>query len=372
MSNMSTPDLSPHVQCLDITKRFGSHLVLDSVNLNVAKGQFLTILGPSGCGKTTLLRIIAGLDEPNGGAVHIAGADVSRLSPARRGVGIVFQSYALFPNLTAWENVSYALKHSLKKTKFFGSRVDELLHLVGLSSYFGHYPSQLSGGQQQRVALARALALSPQLLLLDEPLSALDAKVRVHLRGEIKKLVADMGITGIMVTHDQEEALSMSDVVAVMNNGKVIQCATPSELYEKPKDGFVASFIGSMNFIAEADRKKRGVFKTNLCENSTLLTHNDCLPQHEPPLLGIRPEHIQLIEHPYKNANCFRAKLTNLEYRGSYYRVGLELTAGLKNISLAADWPAPLVMEKGLRIASPVHIHIPPEHLHAFEKKSLR
>lgn len=366
---MSAATLLPHVQCLGISKRYGSHLVLDSVYASVGKGQFLTILGPSGCGKTTLLRIIAGLEDPCSGIVRIGGQDVSRLSPAKRGVGIVFQSYALFPNLTAWENVAYALRHSLKRPKFFNARVDDLLNLVGLTNYSGHYPAQLSGGQQQRVALARALALSPQLLLLDEPLSALDAKVRVHLRAEIKKLVAEMGITGIMVTHDQEEALSMSDLIAVMNKGKIVQCASPAELYENPKDDFVASFIGSMNFIKEADRKERGVFKTELCEHTPLHSYKDDLPLQIAPLLGIRPEHIQLTERSQTNVNCFRAKLTGLEYRGSYFRVGLELNAGLKNISLAADWSAPLVLEKGLQISTPVSIRLPPEHLHAFEKR---
>ena len=366
---MSDAISKPHDQCLNISKKYGAHLVLDGVHASVGKGRFLTILGPSGCGKTTLLRIIAGLEEPDAGLVRINGQNVTMLSPAKRGVGIVFQSYALFPNLTARENVAYALKHSLKRPKFFGARVDDLLNLVGLGSHTDHYPAQLSGGQQQRVALARALALSPQLLLLDEPLSALDAKVRVHLRGEIKKLVNEMGITGIMVTHDQEEALSMSDLVAVMNKGRIIQCASPAELYEKPKDGFVASFIGSMNFISEAARKERGVFATELCAQSSLFSHNDHLPLNAPPLLGIRPEHIELMDRANVNGNCFRARLTGLEYRGSYYRVGLELSTGLKNISLAADWSAPLVLEKDLRVSSPVDIRLPPEHLHAFDKR---
>ena len=353
---------TPHVQCQGISKRYGANLVLDDVNVSVDKGQFLTILGPSGCGKTTLLRIIAGLEDSCAGIVRINGKNVARLSPAKRGVGIVFQSYALFPNLTAWENVAYALKHSLKRMKYFGPKVDELLDLVGLGHCSNHYPAQLSGGQQQRVALARALALSPQLLLLDEPLSALDAKVRLHLRGEIKKLVREMGITGIMVTHDQEEALSMSDLVVVMNEGRVSQCASPTELYENPKDVFVASFMGSMNFIHDADRTGRGVFKTELCTQSALLTHKDDLPLNVPSFLGIRPEHVQLVDALRDNVNCFRAKLTGMEYRG-------ELSTGLKNVSLAADWGVPLVMGKGLQVSEPVNIRLPPEHLHAFEKR---
>ena len=363
------PNNSPHIQTIGVSKQYGSNLVLDNVSISVDKGQFLTILGPSGCGKTTLLRIIAGLEDQCEGIVKIGGKDVSALSPAKRGIGIVFQSYALFPNLTAWENVAYALKHSSKKIKLSKARVDELMELVGLSSFTESYPAQLSGGQQQRVALARALALSPQLLLLDEPLSALDAKVRLHLRAEIKRLVKEVGITAIMVTHDQEEALSVSDMVVVMNKGKIVQCATPAELYENPASDFVASFIGSMNFINEAKRHEKGGFKTELCDKNLLSSVRDNLSNGTAPLLGIRPENIHFIDDSWQDSNCFKAKLTDMEYRGSYYRVKLELNSGIRKVSLAADWPSHLIAEKNLQTATPVDIYLPPEHLHAFAKE---
>ena len=355
-----------HVQGQSISKSYAEQAVLRKVNISVNKGQFLTILGPSGCGKTTLLRVLAGLEAACSGQVFIGGKDVTRLSPAKRGVGIVFQSYALFPNLTARENVAYALKHSQNRVGFNKGRVDELLELVGLSSVSKHYPAQLSGGQQQRVALARALALAPQLLLLDEPLSALDAKVRIHLRAEIKRLVKETGITTIMVTHDQEEALTMSDMVMVMNNGKIMQCASPAELYENPANDFVASFIGSMNFIRQVNRQQKGVFNSELSQNDALLSQRDNLSAGAQPLLGIRPENIHLLESSVQNSNCFQAQLKDLEYRGSYFRVALELNAGAGKVSLAADWPAQLVLEKGLRASSPVGIYLPPEYVHAF------
>ena len=359
----------PQVEGVNISKAYGSHIVLNKVNVAVEKGQFLTILGPSGCGKTTLLRVISGLELADSGHVYIGGKDVSRLTPAKRGVGIVFQSYALFPNLTAWENVAYALKYALKRTRFVKSRVDELLNLVGLGPYSNHYPAQLSGGQQQRVALARALALSPELLLLDEPLSALDAKVRMHLRAEIKRLVKETGITTIMVTHDQEEALTMSDQVVVMNKGRIIQCATPAELYQQPADAFVASFIGSMNFIAAVNRKNKGCFKTELCAETTLTTLHDNLPEQSAPVLGIRPENVHLAENAQGNSNCFRASLKEMEYRGSYFRVALQLNDLNNPLTLSADWPSRFVLERGLVPNSPVNIYLPPEHLHAFARE---
>ncbi|MEP6607150.1 MAG: putative 2-aminoethylphosphonate ABC transporter ATP-binding protein [Burkholderiaceae bacterium] len=232
-----------------IRKTFGSFVALDSIDLAIAPGELVCFLGPSGCGKTTLLRIIAGLERQTLGRIWQNGIDVSNAPPAGRDYGIVFQSYALFPNLTIAQNVAYGLVNRRKARAERSARVSELLSLVGLSDAGGKYPSQMSGGQQQRVALARALATSPSLLLLDEPLSALDAKVRERLRGEIKQLQRRLRVTTIMVTHDQEEALSMADKVIVMNDGVIEQIGSASEVYERAATPFVAEFLGKVNVL---------------------------------------------------------------------------------------------------------------------------
>ena len=233
-----------------VTKRFGAFTALDDVSLDVEKGKFVCFLGPSGCGKTTLLRAIAGLEAQDAGSIEIAGRDVSHLPPAQRDFGIVFQSYALFPNLTVAQNVGYGLVNRRKaRARDRGTRAPSCWTLVGLPEQGAKYPVQLSGGQQQRVALARALASSPSLLLLDEPLSALDARVRVRLRDEIKTLQRRLGVTTIMVTHDQEEALAMADRIVVMNHGRVEQVGSPAEIYGRPATAFVADFVGAMNIL---------------------------------------------------------------------------------------------------------------------------
>ena len=223
-----------HLRVEGVTKRFGAFTALDAVSLEVESGKLVCFLGPSGCGKTTLLRVIAGLEAQDAGSIEIGGRDVSRLPPAQRDFGIVFQSYALFPNLTVAQNVGYGLVNRRKARREIAARVAELLQLVGMPEQGAKYPAQLSGGQQQRVALARALASSPSLLLLDEPLSALDARVRVRLRDEIKTLQRRLGVTTIMVTHDQEEALAMADRIVVMNRGRVEQVGSAAEIYGRP------------------------------------------------------------------------------------------------------------------------------------------
>ena len=232
-----------------VAKSFGGFVALRDVNLAICPGELVCFLGPSGCGKTTLLRIVAGLDMQTAGRVWQGGRDVSRLPPAMRDFGIVFQSYALFPNLNVADNIGYGLVNRKMVRAAREARVAELLALIGLEGSGTKYPAQLSGGQQQRVALARALATSPGLLLLDEPLSALDARVRLHLRREIRALQQRLGVTTILVTHDQEEALTMADRVVVMNHGVIEQVGTPEEIYEAPRSRFVAAFIGTMNFL---------------------------------------------------------------------------------------------------------------------------
>ena len=233
-----------------IEKRFGTFTALKGVDLEIAQGEFVCFLGPSGCGKTTLLRIIAGLEAQSAGRIEQAGRDISRLPPSARDYGIVFQSYALFPNLTVADNVAYGLVNRKVPKAQVQQRVEELVRLVGLPGSEGKVPSQLSGGQQQRIALARALATSPGLLLLDEPLSALDAIVRVHLRQEIRSLQRTLGVTTIMVTHDQEEALSVADRIVVMNHGVIEQVGTPEQVYREPASPFVADFVGRVNVLS--------------------------------------------------------------------------------------------------------------------------
>jgi putative spermidine/putrescine transport system ATP-binding protein len=232
-----------------IQKFYGTTHVVKNFDLSVEQGEFISFLGPSGCGKTTTLRMVAGFEIPTEGAIRIAGRDVSNLKPNQRNIGMVFQSYALFPNMTVAQNTGFGLRVSRTDRTTTAARVKEMLGLVGLADFGARYPFQLSGGQQQRVALARALAGQPQLLLLDEPLSALDAKIRVSLREEIRRIQQDLGITTIYVTHDQEEALSMSDRIVVMNAGVAEQVGTPFEIYNRPATAFVASFVGHLSRI---------------------------------------------------------------------------------------------------------------------------
>src|SRR6188472_3022874 len=242
--------MDDYLRLLGIRKSFGSFEALKDIDLAIARGEFVCFLSPSGCGKTTLLRIIAGLETQTAGRILQGERDISVLPPAERDYGIVFQSYALFPNLSVADNVAYGLVNRKVAKGTATARVDELLKLVGLPGSGAKFPAQLSGGQQQRIALARALATAPGLLLLDEPLSALDALERVRLRGEIRALQQRLGVTTIMVTHDQEEALSMADRIVVMNHGVIEQVGTPMDIYERPASPFVADFVGKANVLA--------------------------------------------------------------------------------------------------------------------------
>ncbi len=237
------------VELEGLGKAFAGRPALQDFSLTIGKGEFISLLGPSGCGKTTTLRIIAGFETPDSGAIRIGGEDILPLPPHRRGMGVVFQSYALFPHLNAYENVAFGMRISRRSPSEIAARVRELLTLVGLAEAARKMPTQLSGGQQQRIALARALAIGPRLLLLDEPLSALDAVVRVHLRDEIRRIQSTLGVTTIWITHDQEEALAISDRIVVMNEGSIEQVGSPEDIYGRPASRFVANFIGKMNQI---------------------------------------------------------------------------------------------------------------------------
>jgi len=312
----------PFLVIRDIGKQFGNFVALERVSLNIPSGELVSFLGPSGCGKTTLLRAIAGLDPPTVGRIIQAGRDITALPPAERDFGIVFQSYALFPNLTIAENVGYGLRGAAWPKARRQQRVAELLQLVGLSDQIAKYPAQLSGGQQQRVALARALAAEPGLLLLDEPLSALDAIVRLHLRQEIRSLQQRLGVTTILVTHDQEEALSVSDRIVVMSQGRIEQVGTPEEVYAQPASPFVAGFVGrSAHFTAKVHTPVGHIAFKDLVIPADAARH---LLYGEEVEVFIRPEDVEL--HPIGQhvAGAFPAKVTSIEFLGPICRIALE------------------------------------------------
>jgi iron(III) transport system ATP-binding protein len=298
-----------------VDKRFDNKFVaLHHIDLEVRQGEMLCLLGPSGCGKTTLLRIIAGLETQTGGRILQNGRDISWLAPVKRDYGIVFQSYALFPNLTIAQNVAYGLVNRRRPKAEVTARTDELLTLVGLAGSGDKYPGQLSGGQQQRVALARALATSPRLLLLDEPLSALDALERIRLRGEIRRLQQQLGVTTIMVTHDQEEALSMADRIVVMNQGHIEQVGSPHDVYERPATPFVADFVGKVN-VLPAVALGAGRFRVGRLE---LQCAGDCSSHApgEPVRLYLRPEDRATDGALEGAANRVWGRVTKVEFLG--------------------------------------------------------
>ncbi len=291
----------------NITKRFGSVLALDRVSLDIDEGEFVCFLGPSGCGKTTLLRVIAGLEMPEAGEVTLNGASLMDVPARLRNFGIVFQSYSLFPNMSVARNIGYGLECRKWPKDAIGPRVAEVLALVHLGDQAEKYPHQLSGGQQQRVALARALAPKPAVLLLDEPLSALDAKVREDLRAEIKDLQVALRVTTVMVTHDQHEAMEMADRIVVMHAGVIEQIGRAVELYDQPVNRFVAEFIGRMNLVS-ISRLQSGV----------ALNHAD-----GDRVIGIRPEHIELIDAGTPTADVLVGRIEKCVFLGSFTRITL-------------------------------------------------
>lgn len=349
----------PYLRISDLTKKFGDFTALSDISLEVYEGEFVCFLGPSGCGKTTLLRAIAGLDIQSFGTVEQAGRDVSSLPPAERDFGIVFQSYALFPNLTIEKNIAYGLENLKQPTNQIRARVAELLQLVGMPEQGKKFPAQLSGGQQQRVALARAIAISPGLLLLDEPLSALDAKVRVKLRHEIKELQHKLGITTIMVTHDQEEALTMADRIVVINNGLIEQVGTPEQIYREPATRFVADFIGSMNFLPAtkvADNTVRIGSQQFACKETTDAAS---ISSDQPVLAAIRPEDVLVGD---AMVNVIDVSVDAIEFLGSFVRADLS-SPQLDDLILEADFSANRVRSENLSAGSRLRVSLPPESL---------
>ncbi|MFO1084559.1 MAG: putative 2-aminoethylphosphonate ABC transporter ATP-binding protein [Reyranellaceae bacterium] len=351
-----------YLEVRNLFKRYGDFTALNDISLDVGEGEFVCFLGPSGCGKTTLLRAIAGLDPQSSGTIHQKGRDISALPPAQRDFGIVFQSYALFPNLTVGDNVGYGLVSRRMARAAIAKRVDELLALVGLPDSTPKYPAQLSGGQQQRVALARALATSPGLLLLDEPLSALDARVRLRLRHEIKALQRTLGVTTIMVTHDQEEALTMADRIVVMNAGCLEQVGAPQEIYRKPATAFVADFVGSMNFMA-GTLLAPGKVKVDGYEFACPVQGG--LASGAAVQLCIRPEDVRVRDLPADVANRVPVEVDELDFVGSFCRATLTVRAA-GEVSLVADFSSNLIRDLGVERGTRLDIALPPDRLRVF------
>jgi len=305
----------------NVSKVFGKNtFAVENFNLDVEKGELVSFLGPSGCGKTTTLRMVAGFETPTTGRIIIDGRDVTDIPPNQRNVGMVFQAYALFPNMTVAGNIGFGLKIAKKPPEEIKQRVDEMLRLIHMEDFGDRYPYQLSGGQQQRVALARALALRPTMLLLDEPLSALDAKIRIMLRSEIRAIQREMGITTIYVTHDQEEALSISDRVVVMNKGRMEQVGPPFEIYNFPQTEFVAHFVGTLNAVsAEVIDPAAQILSL---EGQHLQTSHELkgLRKGDKVMIAIRPERLSLANEG-KKANLINGKVENITFLGSIVRI---------------------------------------------------
>jgi spermidine/putrescine transport system ATP-binding protein len=328
------------VEVRDVTKRFGDFVALDHVNLEIAEGEFMTFLGPSGCGKTTCLRLISGFEQPTTGQVLIAGRDVSNDPPYKRNVNQVFQSYALFPHLTVRENIAFGLRMKKLPAEAIREKTEWAVAMTSLQGMEDRKPAQLSGGQRQRVALARAIVCEPQVLLLDEPLSALDAKLRTQMRVELKNLQKRLGITFIFVTHDQEEALSMSDRIAVMNKGKVEQIGTAAEIYHNPRTEFVAGFIGETNIVeAEVLERKDGLLFCRLEGGLGLWIRDGAgAAAGSKMLVSVRPEKIRMHrERPAQGENVFSSRVSSEVFKGAVDDMTIVTDGGLELRALLAN-----------------------------------
>ena len=316
----------------NLTKRFGALAAVSRVSLSIREGEMFTLLGPSGCGKTTLLRLLAGFYTADEGEIRFGDRVVNDVPPHERGIGMVFQNYALWPHMTVSENVSYGLKLRKVSSSDMAARVQGVLAKVGLTGLGDRYPGQLSGGQQQRVALARALVLNPQMLLLDEPLSNLDAKIRVQVRAEIRKLQKELGITAVYVTHDQEEALAMSDRIAVFNLGRVCQVGPPKALYERPANRFVADFIGINNLVEGTVRSVEGADRTLQAETAfgvLSAIHDATLRVGDRCVICMRPENLLLDGLPGGERNRFEGRIAFSAYLGNTLRYDVDLGGGV-------------------------------------------
>ena len=318
-----------HVSLVSLTKHFGQVAAVDSIDLDIPSGGFFSLLGPSGCGKTTTLRLIAGFEQPSSGRVLLDGRDMAGTPPSKRPVNTVFQSYALFPHLRVFDNVAFGLRRAHVPRAEVRRRVGEALDLVQLSDFAARKPGQLSGGQQQRVALARALVLRPAVLLLDEPLGALDAKLRRQLQVELKQLQTRVGITFVYVTHDQEEALTMSDRIAVINRGRIEQAASPRDLYEEPANAFVADFLGVSNLMdATANGPSGDAAQVRLANGFSVEVRRGDISRRGEVKVVIRPERVLLEPAGATGPNRIPGMVTNVVYLGSGIQLAVHLASG--------------------------------------------
>jgi spermidine/putrescine transport system ATP-binding protein len=356
------------IELIGLTKRFGSkssaeHTAVDAIDLIVSGGEFFSLLGPSGCGKTTTLRLIAGFEEPTAGRILLDGTDVSGLAPHKRNVNTVFQSYALFPFLSVFDNVAFGLKHASVGKAEARQRVGDALALVSMSSFAERKPAQLSGGQQQRVALARALVLNPAVLLLDEPLGALDAKLRRSLKVELKALQERVGITFIYVTHDQEEALTMSDRLAVMNAGRIAQVGTPQEVYESPADAYVADFLGAANLLEILITERKASSPSAITLGDIALTTSNEVPatageSGAKAQAVIRPERVCVEPHGSAGGNRIPALIDRVVYQGASSQVLCRLATGETVQAIVPNEDV-----AGWSQGTPVHVYLPADAL---------
>jgi len=354
--------MSASVELRGVGKRFGTIAAVEEVSLLVQAGEFLTLLGPSGCGKTTLLRVIAGFERPDRGTVWLGGADVTALPPYRRDVNQVFQSYALFPHLSVRENIAFGLRMQKLPSSRMAERVAATVALVALEGCEDRRPHELSGGQRQRVALARALAPQPAVLLLDEPLSALDARLRQAMQLELKRLQRRLGTTFILVTHDQEEALTMSDRIALLNGGCVEQVGTAPEIYRRPATAFAAEFMGHANLVqAELIRHEDGRARVRLSGGLEIcLAAGAWVAGRAQALISIRAERIRLSTTPLSEENAFKARIEESLYRGSSERFGLATSTGTR---LNAVVPGETARGDSLRTGDRVWAAVSPEDI---------
>jgi len=341
------------VQIVDLVKRFDEVTAVAGINLDVVGGEFFSLLGPSGCGKTTTLRLIAGFEQPTEGQILLDGRDVAHTPPHKRNVNTVFQSYALFPFLTVEQNVSFGLRYKDVPKDEAGKKTEEALRLVQLEGFQKRRPSQLSGGQQQRVALARALVLNPAVLLLDEPLGALDAKLRKALQIELKALQEEVGITFIYVTHDQEEALTMSDRLAVMSNGRIEQIGTPVEVYEEPSTAYVADFLGVSNLMSAIGD---GGGRVRLGDFQLVVARGDTNARGQIRIV-VRPERVRLEDHGTPGDNRIPGMVERVLYVGSIIQVVVHLAHG----ETLQAWMQNRGGDPPFQQGTPVSVHLPPD-----------
>ena len=342
-----------------LTKRFGVSRAVDAVDLDLEAGRFLCVIGPSGCGKTTLLRMLAGLEPATSGSVEIEGRDVSDRSPAERGVGMVFQSYALFPNMTVAGNIAFGAAKTPPAER--RERIDGLLATVGLEGFGERRPHELSGGQQQRVAIARALATNPRILLLDEPLSALDPLIREQLRGELKALQRRLGVTAVMVTHDQAEALAVADTIAVMRSGRVEQVGSPESIYDRPANPFVAGFVGAANVM---EAKASGPGRVRLWDRVETAARTDGLAPGASLTAVIRPEAVRLAA---PGEAGLAVRVTDRRFAGGATRIEASPEAAPDRI-IALDLPA--ASGPPPAIGEPATIVLPPDRILLFANRA--